>query len=187
MHLDYILDGNTNHFKLFFDDEWNSQSTDVSYGHDIEGSWLLWEAAEVLGDRELEERVRRAALEMARATLEEGTDSDGAIFNELHGNGKLDDTKDWWPQAEAMVGYLNAYQLSGEERYLQAARSSWQFISDRIIDRDKGEWHWQVSRDGVPNPEQQKVGAWKCPYHNSRACLEAVERLQTLTKSSALA
>lgn len=184
VHLDRILDSSGSHFLLFFDDEWNSQAADVSYGHDIEGSWLLWEAAEVLGDPELEARVHKAALAMAHATLEEGTDADGAVFNELHGNGKLDDSKDWWPQAEAMVGYLNAYQLSGEERYLEASQRSWRFIQEKISDREGGEWHWQVTREGVPNPLQQKVGAWKCPYHNSRACLEAVERLESLTKRS---
>ncbi|MCM3785174.1 AGE family epimerase/isomerase [Neobacillus mesonae] len=186
VHLNLILDSEAGHFKLFFDDAWNSQSKDVSYGHDIEGSWLLWEAAEVLGDHELLDRVRTAALLMAKATLVEGTDEDGAVYNELHEDGRLDDSKDWWPQAEAMVGYLNAYQLSKEEQYLTAAQKSWNFIREKVVDPKGGEWHWQVSRDGKPNMNQQKVGAWKCPYHNSRACLEAAERLGSITKSYAL-
>nr|WP_101807699.1 AGE family epimerase/isomerase [Paenibacillus pasadenensis] len=187
LHLERILDGETGHFKLFFDDEWNSATRDVSYGHDIEGSWLLCEAAEALGDPELLKQTERAALQMAEATLLEGVDEDGGVFNELHEDGRLDDSKDWWPQAEAMVGFLNAFQLSGEERYVQAAERSWSFIRQHVRDEDGGEWHWQVSRDGRPDRTQVKIGAWKCPYHNGRACLEALHRLESLTKEDALA
>nr|WP_138495193.1 AGE family epimerase/isomerase [Paenibacillus pinistramenti] len=185
VHLDKIIDPDTSHFRLFFDDEWNSKSPDVSYGHDIEGSWLLCEAAEVLGDETLETRVNEAAQAMAEATLDEGTDSDGGIFNEYDG-AHLDDSKDWWPQAEAMVGYLNAYQLTGEEAFLQAARSSWSFITRFVSDREGGEWHWQVRRDGTPviSDGQPKAGAWKCPYHNSRACMEALNRIQAIKRKA---
>ncbi|RUS48523.1 AGE family epimerase/isomerase [Cohnella sp. AR92] len=179
VHLDKIIDSGTNHFLLFFDDEWHSKAPHVSYGHDIEGSWLLWEAAEVLGDEALLPRVKEAALQMARATLEQGVDKDGGVFNEYDGDSHLDDTKDWWPQAEAMVGFLNAYQLSGESIYLDAAKKSWSFITEFVSDREGGEWHWQVTRTGEPvrSDEQPKVGAWKCPYHNSRACFEALDRI----------
>lgn len=178
VHLDKIVDKGTHHFRLFFDDEWVSKSGDVSYGHDIEGSWLLCEAADVLGDSLRTERVRREALEMARATLEQGVDQDGGVFNELHGDGRLDDSKDWWPQAEAMVGFLNACQLSGEQKYLDAAKASWAFIRGFIRDGEHGEWHWQVMRTGEPVPGHDKAGPWKCPYHNARACMEALERLE---------
>lgn len=181
VHLDKIVDPATDHFLLFFDDEWHSKSPHVSYGHDIEGSWLLWEAAEVLGDETLLPRVREAAVRMAKATLEQGVDRDGGLFNEYDGQ-HLDDAKDWWPQAEAMVGFLNAYQLSGEDKYLDAAKNSWGFIATFVSDREGGEWHWQVTRTGEPviGAHQPKVGQWKCPYHNSRACIEALERLEHL-------
>lgn len=181
VHLDKIIDAKTDHFLLFFDDEWQSKAPHVSYGHDIEGSWLLWEAAEVLGDESLLPRVKEAAVRMAKATLEQGVDEDGGLFNEYDGH-HLDDSKDWWPQAEAMVGFLNAYQLSGEEKYLAAAKNSWGFISNFVSDREGGEWHWQVTRAGEPvvNGNQPKVGQWKCPYHNSRACIEVLERLEHL-------
>ncbi|WP_027091168.1 AGE family epimerase/isomerase [Cohnella thermotolerans] len=186
VHLDKIIDSSTHHFLLFFDDEWQSKSEHVSYGHDIEGSWLLWEAAEVLGDEQLLPKVKEAALQMAKATLEQGVDKDGGLFNEYDGR-HLDDSKDWWPQAEAMVGFLNAYQLSGSAEYLEAAQGSWTFITRFVSDRVGGEWHWQVTRDGVPvvSDHQPKVGAWKCPYHNSRACLEALERLNLIEKREA--
>ncbi|MFD2333787.1 AGE family epimerase/isomerase [Cohnella sp. GCM10020058] len=181
VHLDKIIDAKTDHFLLFFDDEWNSKVSHVSYGHDIEGSWLLWEAAEVLGDESLLPRVKEAAVRMAKATLEQGVDEDGGLFNEYDGY-HLDDSKDWWPQAEAMVGFLNAYQLSGETKYLEAAKHSWSFISNFVSDREGGEWHWQVTRAGEPvvSANQPKVGQWKCPYHNSRACIEVLERLEHL-------
>jgi len=182
VHLDKIVDPAAGHFRLFFDDEWRSKTADVSYGHDIEGSWLLWEAAEVLGDEALLPRVKEVALRMAEATLEEGVDADGGVFNEFDGK-HLDDSKDWWPQAEAMVGFLNAFQLSGDGKYLDAARHSWTFIATYISDREGGgEWHGQVTREGVPaaGGSHPKVGAWKCPYHNSRACFEALERLEKL-------
>jgi mannobiose 2-epimerase len=178
IHLDKIVDGGNHHFKLFFSEDWISQTSHISYGHDIEGSWLLLEAAEVLGDNIRTERVKAEAIEMARVTLEEGTDSDGAILNESDGQGHLDDTKDWWPQAEAVVGYLNAYQLTGEQTYLDAAKKSWTFIQTYIRDGENGEWHWGVTRDGQPIAEEPKVSAWKCPYHNSRACFEAMERIK---------
>ncbi|QJD82046.1 AGE family epimerase/isomerase [Cohnella herbarum] len=180
IHLELIVDSNNNHFKLFFDDEWNSKTEQVSYGHDIEGSWLLCEAAEVLGDDARIRKVNEAAYAMAEATLAEGTDSDGGIYNEADGKGHIDDSKDWWPQAEAMVGFLNAYQLSGNEAMLRAAMKSWSFTKTFIIDDENGEWHWQVSRDGVPNRSYAKVDRWKCPYHNSRACFEGLERLAHL-------
>lgn len=181
VHLDKIIDAQTDHFLLFFDDEWHSKAPHVSYGHDIEGSWLLWEAAEVLGDESLLPRVKEAAVRMAKATLEQGVDEDGGLFNEYDGH-HLDDSKDWWPQAEAMVGFLNAYQLSGEEKYLAGAKKSWGFISSFVSDREGGEWHWQVTRAGEPvvHANQPKVGQWKCPYHNSRACIEVLERLEHL-------
>ncbi|WEK55480.1 MAG: AGE family epimerase/isomerase [Candidatus Cohnella colombiensis] len=180
IHLDKIVNPDDHHFLLFFDDEWQSKSAHVSYGHDIEGSWLLCEAADVLGDEARIARVRSEALAMAKVTLEEGMDADGGLFNESDGKGHLDDSKDWWPQAEAMIGFINAYELSGQPQYLQAAKDSWSFIRSFISDAEHGEWHWQVTREGVPVTTHPKVDPWKCPYHNSRACFEGLERLAHL-------
>ena len=77
-----ILNPDTHQFSLYFDREWRSLSDRVSYGHDIEGSWLLVEAAEVLGDPELLAQIREAALQMAYATLERGVDADGGLLDE---------------------------------------------------------------------------------------------------------
>ncbi|OWR30683.1 N-acyl-D-glucosamine 2-epimerase [Saccharibacillus sp. O23] len=176
--LDRIVDAESGHFLLFFDDEWNVKSDHVSYGHDIEGSWLLVEAAEVLGDEERAKRVRQTALHMAEAVLKRGVDADGGIWNEASGGALVDDAKDWWPQAEAMVGFYNAYEMTGDEAYEEAAYRSWAFIRDYLVDQANGEWYWSVSNDRVPNVEEPKVSAWKCPYHNSRACLEMLTRIE---------
>jgi len=175
--IDHIVDPNTAHFKLFFNDEWESKTGHISYGHDIEGSWLLYEAAEVNGDPALLARVKDVAIKMAEATLNEGVDPDGGMINEADETGYIDTNKDWWPQAEAVVGFYNAYQLTGDEKYKEAAQNSWNFIDRYIADKTDGEWFWSVTRDGQPTIGHGKVNAWKCPYHNSRACFEMIERL----------
>ncbi|MNZ91694.1 Cellobiose 2-epimerase [compost metagenome] len=176
--IEHIVDADTAHFILFFDEQWNKKSGHISYGHDIEGSWLIVEAAEVLGDTELLEKARAVAIRMAEATLQEGVDKDGGLFNEAYSDGTLiDSDKDWWPQAEAVVGFYNAYQMTGDVKYLDAARKSWAFIESFIVDKEHGEWHWSVTQDGAPSENLQKVSPWKCPYHNGRACFEMIERL----------
>ncbi|MCR2806085.1 AGE family epimerase/isomerase [Paenibacillus soyae] len=175
--VDRIVDNETAHFLLFFDLEWNSQTDHVSYGHDIEGSWLLHEAAEVLGDAELLERVKGVAVRMAEVTYREGVDKDGGIFNEAGPEGLLDTDKDWWPQAEAVVGFYNAYQLTGETKYKEAAAGAWRYIEEHMVDREFGEWFWSVTKEGKPSDNPEKISAWKCPYHNGRACFEMLERL----------
>jgi mannobiose 2-epimerase len=180
--LKYIVDPATQHFILFFDEEWRPRSKKVSFGHDIEGSWLLCEAAEVLGDAEVLSRVQAAAIKMAQAVYAQGLDHDGGLMYERESDGHFDTDKHWWPQAEAVVGFLNVYELSGQQHFLQAADRSWRFIERFIVDRVHGEWFWLVSKDGVPDAHQDKVGPWKCPYHNSRACFEVMERLDRLER-----
>ncbi|SET88427.1 AGE family epimerase/isomerase [Paenibacillus sp. NFR01] len=176
--IDRIIDDKGRHFHLFQDDDWTVKSDIVSYGHDIEGSWLLVEAAEVLGGEDLLERARKVAITMAEATLEEGLDGDGGLRNEMEAHGLVDRNNDWWPQAEAVVGFYNAYQLTGEARFRDAAAASWNFIEEHIIDREFGEWYWAVDEHRRPLANAPKVSAWKCPYHNSRACYEMIRRLK---------
>lgn len=176
--LDRIIDRETAHFNLLFDFDWTVKTNIVSYGHDIEGSWLLCEAAEVLGDGQLINEVNDMAIRMVDATFNEGTDVDGSLFNEKEGS-HLDSDKHWWPQAEAMVGYINAWQLTEKMQYLNEAKKVWNFIDQFIVDQENGEWFWRVDKDGSPNLEDEKVGFWKCPYHNTRALIEACTRLKT--------
>jgi mannobiose 2-epimerase len=180
--LEFILDKNTNHFKLFFDEAWNSKVKTISYGHDIEGSWLLLEAAEVLGDKILLNKIKIISLDMSKAVLEQGIDTDGGLINELHENGEVDRDKHWWPQAEAVVGFLNAYQLSKDERYLEASYNMWNYIEENIIDKVNGEWFWMAKGEGNDHDKLPKVDMWKCPYHNSRTCHEVLKRLKSLNE-----
>jgi cellobiose epimerase len=175
--IEHIVNPETGHFRLFFDDAWHALSERVSYGHDIEGSWLLVEAAEMCGDAALLAQVRSIALRMADAVLREGLGADGAIVYERNAAGAVDHNRHWWAQAEGLVGMYNAYQLSGRREFLHAASRLWEYISDHMIDREHGEWFRIVSRDGGPDHSQPKIGPWECPYHNSRACLEMLTRL----------
>jgi len=182
--LDEIVDAETGHFKLFFDMSWTSLNHHVSFGHDIEGSWLLQEAAEVLGDSEILARVRPIAIKMAEKTLVEGRDRDGSLFYEADGETgeMIDANKHWWAQAEALVGFQNAWQMTGDSRFRDAVQETWAYIDAKVADRVHGEWHAKLTPDGRPyTPEEDAdaclAGPWKCPYHNARACFEMLERL----------
>lgn len=175
----HIIDPKTHHLILFMKDDWTPVSDDVSYGHDIELSWLLVEAAQVVGDPALIDRVKPISLDIARVTLAEGVDPDGGVLNEGGPHGYTNTAKDWWPQAEAAVGFMNAYQLSGDPTYFKASRHSWEFIQAKFVDRVHGDWIESVNRDGTPI-RTAKVSIWKCPYHSGRSCFELVERLHDL-------
>lgn len=180
--LDRIIDRKTHHFRMFFDEHWNDRSRWLSFGHDIEGSWLICEAGEVLGDPEMLTEARNEAVKMAQAVYEQALDSDGGLLYEGRENEIIDSDKHWWPQGEAVVGFLNAYELSGKDCFLKACERTWTFIENCIVDRQFGEWYWKVSRDGTPSNDKHKVDAWKCPYHNSRTCFEVMERLDRMAK-----
>jgi mannobiose 2-epimerase len=177
LHLDRIVDPATSHLVLFFDESFAPLSRAVSYGHDVEASWLLVEAAEDAADPALVDRARRTGLAMARVALAEGVDDvHGGLFAERAEDGHLDDDKHWWMQAEAVVGFLSAFELSRDEAFLAAAERTWAFVERYVVDREHGEWRWRVRRDGSPIAGLPKVEPWKCPYHNSRAALEADAR-----------
>jgi mannobiose 2-epimerase len=172
----YVLNAEQTHFQHFFDEAWTPRSDSYTFGHDIEGSWLLCEAAEVLGDKQLLAEVRATALKIARTVLHQGLDADGGLFYEGRDGQITNRNKEWWPQAEAVIGFCNAWQLSGEEAFREAAVRCWQFIMDRVVDHENGEWFWCIRPDGTPDPAQPKISAWKGPYHNGRCCLEIMER-----------
>lgn len=178
-----ILDRATCHLNHFFNETWQVRSDTYTFGHDIEASWLLCEAAETLGDEALGSRTRAVALRMAETTLNEGVASDGGLCYAGKAGKVIDPGKEWWPQAEALVGFVNAYQLSGESRYLDAALKIWDFIEAKLVDWTHGEWFWRVGEDGEPDHTLPKVSEWKDPYHAVRACLETLRRLESVSVS----
>lgn len=178
-----IADPATGHLRLFFSSDWKPLNTAVSYGHDIEAVWLLGAAAEALDDAPLLARIKPWVAKIARATLAAGVDRDGGLFYQGNPAGPTDRQKEWWAQAEAVVGFLEAAALTGDRRYLAAALRTWDFVETRLIDREHGEWRWGLAPDGRPLPAP-KIGFWKCPYHNGRAALEAIRRLRALADAS---
>ncbi len=172
--LNKILHPETHHFRLFFDRKWTPLSDWISFGHDIEGSWLLVKAAEVLGDTDLLAQVKEQAVQIVDCVLAEGLDEDGALVGEMNSAGQLEGQKDWWLQAETVVGCINAYQISGDLKYLQTATKTWNWIKENLR-HPSGEWRWGTSREGQPQ-HRPLVDFWKCPYHNSRMCFEIISR-----------
>ena len=176
LFMEKILDQETGHLRLFFDEDWRSSHDIISYGHDIEASWLLHEAAEVLGDKTLLEKTRLASVSVADAASE-GYIPGGGMIYEFHGDtAAVDADRHWWVQAETVVGYYNLWQMTGREDALKKALGCWEFIKEHIVDREGGEWVWSLRADGTANTDDDKAGFWKCPYHNGRMCLEIIER-----------
>ena len=170
-----VLPGERGHMGLFFDDDWNqADAGTISYGHDIEASWLLLETAQVLGDPALAEEVLAATAQIATAAFE-GRCYDGSMVYERFADGRYDNDKHWWVQAEDVIGQMYLYLYHGQEDMLEKAYRSWRYISDNLVD-PAGEWYWSI-KDGEPNRNDDKAGFWKCPYHNSRMCLEIIEHL----------
>ena len=175
--IDKILNPETNHLDLFFDMDWTRGAGHLeSYGHDIECSWLLHEAALVLGDENLLEKVEKVVQKVAKAS-EKGLREDGSMIHEANlDTGHVDDDLHWWVQAENVVGWFNVWQHFGDEEAFKKSEKCWHYIKENLVDFDNGEWYWSRHPDGTLNTVDDKAGFWKCPYHNSRMCLEIIER-----------
>lgn len=161
-----IFDPATGHLMLFFDEKWQPSNTHTSPGHDIEAAWLLHEALEVLGDEELLNQTLPVIHSLAQAAEE-----------------NIMDEKEWWCYAEAVVGYIDQWKLYQEEKpiesniNLELAETAFHYIQTHLMDSENGEWFWAILPDGTPDRTHDKAGFWKCPYHNSRMCIEIIERL----------
>ena len=172
----YFINKYTWHLKLFFDENWKEKEDVISYGHDIEAAWLLQSCAETIEDVDLVRSYQKYAVEFAKST-KEGIDSDGGLWYEYEPKEqKLIAEKHWWPQAELWIGMINAWQLSKNEEFLEITEKNFEFVEKYIIDHKNGEWIWGVYADYSPILKD-KAGFWKCPYHNSRACIELIKRL----------
>ena len=179
------------HLQLYFRRDWSVLPGGVSFGHDIETSWLALECAFALKDEAVVERVRPWALAMAHAG-NEGLLPDGSMRYERLLDGTYDDSRQWWVQAETVVGNLWLYGrfpqgallpsnvMSSEvetSQPLQSALAAWAYIRDNLVDPVDGEWWWAILPDGSKDMSQPKAGFWKCPYHNTRMCLQVLSLL----------
>jgi mannobiose 2-epimerase len=178
--IEKIIDPKSHHLQLFFDEHWNSRSSLISYGHDIEASWLVYEAAKVLEDNDLLEKAKSACIALAIASLEGLQDDGSLIYEKDEPIGITDMDRHWWPQAETVVGLINLYELTRNDLYLAQAIKCWEYITKNLIDHKNGEWFWSIKADGKPNLLGDKAGFWKCPYHNARACLEVMSRCERM-------
>ncbi|WP_010662112.1 AGE family epimerase/isomerase [Marinilabilia salmonicolor] len=183
--LDKILNNQTGHLHLFFDIDWMVQSNMISYGHDIEGAWLINEAAELVGDSDLLRESQQKTLKMVEAVMNEGMADDNSLLYEYDfDEGKMHTDRHWWVQGEAMVGLLDAYGHSGNEHFYKMFLKIWQYIKEHVIDHENGGWFGLIGEDGKPLPNEVKVGFWKCPYHNTRALIESIERIKRLPEAN---
>jgi len=176
LFLDVMEDSQTHHLGLFFDNEWRRQDGNESFGHDIEASWLLLETAQVLGDEALLQKTLQHCRLIAHASFE-GQHEDGSMVYERFADGHLHDDLDWWVQAECVIGQVYLWRFHDEEDMLERAYQTWTYIKQHIIDHEHGEWHWGRHADGSLNSNDDKAGFWKCPYHNSRMCMEVMDKL----------
>jgi mannobiose 2-epimerase len=170
--------------QLYFDQQWHSLGDGISFGHDIETSWLLYKDAQILNKPEILKTIRQPCVRLAEAVYQCGMDNKKSLFNGANSKGVTDFDKHWWVQVEAVVGFLNAYQLSGEEKYFDVAQNIWQFIEDNIVDKKGGDWFWMVDANGKVDNTKFKVSEWKCPYHNGRGCMEIIKRLEAIKKKA---
>lgn len=169
---DIFINRQTGHLDLFFNDRWEGKRNVESFGHDIEAAWLLHEAALVLGDVDIDDVVRRVAK-----AADEGVQPDGSmVYEHWKDTGRTDTQRQWWTLCENVIGHLDLYQYYGDRDALGVALNCWDFIKRRIVDHEQGEWLWGVDAEGHPNRKDDKAGFWKGPYHNSRLCLEVLER-----------
>lgn len=173
---DKLLNPETHHLDLFFDDKWQGKRNVESYGHDIEASWLLHETALVLDDKAVLQKMEQVIRRIADAA-DEGLRPDGSmVYEHWKDTDEYDLQRQWWVQCENIIGHIDLYQYFGYEDSLEKAIQCWNFVQKNLIDAKNGEWHWAVLDDGTINLKDDKAGFWKCPYHNSRMCLEFIER-----------
>jgi cellobiose epimerase len=177
IHRNQILQEQGWHFNLFFDMGWAPKSEHYSFGHDIEGAWLLTNAARALANAEIIEKTESLAVKMARVTLLEGIAPDGSLYNEGLDGRVTDTDRHWWPQAEAMIGFFNAWEISGNPEYLTAVLETWQFVKMHFL-HPSGEWWWLINENYETDLSLDLAGEWKCPYHNTRCCLEIISRVR---------
>ena len=160
--------------EVFYARDYRSLLDMQSYGHDIEASWLRWDAAETLLPEAERAPYRDMCLTLAQATCERAF-TDHGMENEIV-EGEVEHTRVWWVQAETVLGFVNAFDLTGDKVWQERTGTQWAYIQASMVDpREGSEWYWSTDANGVPT-DKPIVEEWKCPYHNGRMCLRLIER-----------
>lgn len=176
LFLGKIYDPEKKRLGVFFDKDYNSILNLESYGHEIETSWLLLEAADALQDEKLTARILPVSMDLAESVRIKAYDEPFIINEKVKKH--LDQTRVWWVQAEAVNGYLNCYQRTGNKDYYDLAITILTGIQDYFLDyRPNSEWFWDLDDWNKPSSRKDIVEPWKCPYHNGRMCFEILTRL----------
>ncbi len=192
--MDKVVDHERHHLKAGMDTDGGRMDDEISYGHDSECSYLMTDAAKMLGEPELIQRATEIADDLMGHVLAEGIDTTyGGVFYEYRfRSDEMNRTKIWWVQAEALTGFVNAYAVTGKECYLDAARGVWDYVENNLVDHRYGEWFSygpmpytdeasiRYQKDREVRCGREKANRVKCPYHDSRTCMEIMERVDAL-------
>ncbi|MDO4557626.1 MAG: AGE family epimerase/isomerase [Planctomycetia bacterium] len=167
--------------RLYFDPDWSSAATVVSFGHDVETVFLLHEASIAVG-RPDDSRTRRVMKGLMTHAIRWGWDEVHGGFHDEGATytGVTKREKTWWSQAESLHSLLLMYVLHGAEdpdgyeRFVH----QWRFIHEHMIDAQYGGWYSEVDESGNLRGSPDKGNAWKTPYHETRAMLHVIELLR---------
>jgi len=168
-----MTDPSTGHLRMYFERDWAVVPGEVSFGHDIEASWLAMDCAMAVRDFRTAERARGLSRRLYAAGLE-GLQRDGSLIYQVKPDGTVVDDRHWWVQAESVIGNLRAWKYMSVPEGFERAQRAWDYISERLVDRDGGEWWWYCDAEGEPGLLADKAGEWKCPYHDVRMCLQVL-------------
>jgi cellobiose epimerase len=179
--LTHFIDDRT--FEVFhqFDNNWQALPNENWLGHNMELSWIICKAAREIRNEILFKRCSQVAVELCNQAIEQGFDTQyGGMFNRFDKKELIITDKEWWPQAESVVAFLNAYRITTDKKYLSYAIRLLEYIDNIFSDSIEGEWYDSVTREGSPFLEKPKVHFWKSLFHNVRYCLETANYLQKL-------
>jgi mannobiose 2-epimerase len=165
--------------EVFFDMEYHPLISLESYGHNIEASWLIKRACDIIGDEACYEEMLPVIDGLADGAFCNGIDTKYNAMNNECENGIVNVEKIWWVQAEAVTGFYNAFMMHPEkDLYKTASENIWKFIQTYVIDQYTGEWFENTDPECGAQPGQALAHPWKCPYHNGRMCIEMIRRLR---------
>ena len=168
--LEKIYNPEKRRMEVFFDDSFRSILDMQSYGHDIEGSWLIWDAVETFIRQDGREPWLRMCLDLLESATERGFTDHGLHYEIVEG--VVNTNRAWWPQAETMLGFEFGWRMTRDPEWLRRLRTQWDYVRRVTVDpREGSEWFNELREDGTLVEDKPMVEEWKCPYHNGRMCL----------------